>query len=108
MNAPLQPDSAAVGTLPVAAKYKSPSNPRQHIDDAYITELADSIRSHGLIQPITVRPNPRPLLAIAAALGIDAEALRDPAPEAAAEPVAESPAAPIRTRTGDMPNERRT
>jgi hypothetical protein len=34
----------------------SPSNPRKRFDDAYIAELAESIKNHGLIQPITVRP----------------------------------------------------
>lgn len=32
------------------------SQPRQDFDDAAIAELADSIRQHGLIQPIVVRP----------------------------------------------------
>lgn len=32
------------------------SQPRQQFDDASIAELADSIRQHGLIQPIVVRP----------------------------------------------------
>ena len=58
MNAPLPPDAVAVATLPVSAITPSPSNPRKHFDDAYIAELAESIKSHGLIQPITVRPVP--------------------------------------------------
>lgn len=58
MNAPLPPDAVAVATLPVAAIYPSPSNPRKHFDEAYIAELAESIKNHGLIQPITVRPMP--------------------------------------------------
>lgn len=32
------------------------SQPRQQFDDTSIAELADSIRQHGLIQPIVVRP----------------------------------------------------
>lgn len=56
MNAPLPPNATAVATLPVAAIAASLSNPRKRFDDAYIAELADSIRNHGLIQPITVRP----------------------------------------------------
>lgn len=58
MNAPLPPEARAVATLPVAAITPSPSNPRKHFDDAYIAELAESIKAHGLIQPITVRPLP--------------------------------------------------
>ena len=53
--------TAAVATLPVAAIGPSASNPRKHIDDTYLAELAESIKSHGVIQPITVRPNPRGL-----------------------------------------------
>jgi len=56
MNAPIPPDAVAVASLPVFAIGASPSNPRKRFDDAYIAELADSIRHHGLIQPITVRP----------------------------------------------------
>lgn len=60
MNAPEftspPPDAVAVASLPVTAIVASLSNPRKRFDDAYITELADSIKNHGLIQPITVRP----------------------------------------------------
>lgn len=58
MNAPLPPEAVAVATLPVAHIVASPSNPRKHFDADYIAELAASIKSHGLIQPITVRPLP--------------------------------------------------
>lgn len=60
MNAPLPPDAIAVASLPIAAITESPTNPRKHFDDAYLAELASSIKSQGLIQPITVRPNPDP------------------------------------------------
>lgn len=56
MTAALPPEAVAVATLPIAAIVASPSNPRKHFDDAYIAELAESIKAHGLIQPITVRP----------------------------------------------------
>lgn len=60
MNAPefakLPPDAVAVTSLPVAQIVPSLSNPRKRFDDAYIAELAESIKAHGLIQPITVRP----------------------------------------------------
>lgn len=42
-------------TLPVASIEPSPRNPRQHVDG--IEELAASMRAHGLLQPIVVRPN---------------------------------------------------
>lgn len=56
MNAPLPPDAVAVACLRVTDITASLSNPRKRFDDAYIAELADSIKAHGLIQPITVRP----------------------------------------------------
>lgn len=56
MNAPLPPDAVAVASLRVTDIVASLSNPRKRFDDAYIAELAESIKSHGLIQPITVRP----------------------------------------------------
>lgn len=60
MNAPLPPDAVAVAMLPVAQIAESPTNPRKRFDDTYIAELSESIKSHGLIQPITVRPHPVP------------------------------------------------
>ena len=35
---------------------ESTTNPRQSFEEAKLHELAESIRQHGLIQPITVRP----------------------------------------------------
>ncbi len=44
-------------TLPVASIEPHPDQPRRHFDDAALDELADSIRTRGLIQPIVVRPH---------------------------------------------------
>ena len=41
-------------TLPLERIRESTTNPRQHFDD--LEELATSIRTHGLLQPILVRP----------------------------------------------------
>lgn len=56
MNAPLPAGQVAVAYLPITSIIASPSNPRKRFDDAYIAELAESIKHHGVIQPITVRP----------------------------------------------------
>lgn len=61
MNAPAAaPESAvAVAALPLTHITPSPSNPRKHFDEAYLAEMAETIKSHGILQPITVRPNPQ-------------------------------------------------
>ena len=47
----------AVQMLPVASIEPHPGQPRRHFDEAALAELAESIGSRGLIQPIVVRPN---------------------------------------------------
>ena len=37
--------------------HESTTNPRQTFEQTKLEELAESIRQHGLIQPITIRPN---------------------------------------------------
>lgn len=43
-------------TLGVGQLTPNPDQPRTYFDPKYINELADSIRQHGLLQPILVRP----------------------------------------------------
>jgi len=50
-------DSSAFQFLAVDTIHESTTNPRRTFDEAKLHELAESIRQHGLIQPITVRPN---------------------------------------------------
>lgn len=38
--------------------YPSPEQPRHHFDEAKLGELADSIKVHGVIVPLVVRPRP--------------------------------------------------
>jgi ParB family transcriptional regulator, chromosome partitioning protein len=38
--------------------YPSPDQPRRRFDDAELDELASSIRAHGVIMPLVVRPRP--------------------------------------------------
>src|SRR5687768_16385497 len=44
-------------SLPVASIEPNPAQPRRHFDEEALAELARSIGSRGLIQPIVVRPN---------------------------------------------------
>jgi ParB family chromosome partitioning protein len=44
--------------LPIAEVQPHPDQPRRHFDDAALDELAASIRTKGLVQPIVVRPAP--------------------------------------------------
>lgn len=41
--------------IPLAQIHKSPSQPRRHFDSEALNELAQSIKSSGLLQPVTVR-----------------------------------------------------
>lgn len=45
-----------VEKIPVAALQPSPHQPRQHFDEAALRELADSIKRHGVVQPLVVTP----------------------------------------------------
>lgn len=42
--------------MPIAALRESPHNPRRSYSDAALEELADSISTQGILQPIVVRP----------------------------------------------------
>src|ERR1700761_1738953 len=50
------PATAGGSTLPVAFLRPGKFQPRRHFDDTLLDELASSIRQHGLLQPILVRP----------------------------------------------------
>jgi ParB family chromosome partitioning protein len=50
-------DSSAFQYLAVDAIHESTTNPRRTFDETKLYELTESIRQHGIIQPITVRPN---------------------------------------------------
>jgi len=52
-----EPTPSGVRMLPVSSLSPHPDQPRRHFDDALLEELAASIASRGLIQPIVVRPH---------------------------------------------------
>lgn len=56
-DSPLSPDALPTGTLTISINEirTNPFQPRRDFDPAEITALADSLRQHGLIQPILVR-----------------------------------------------------
>ncbi|HET9135604.1 MAG TPA: ParB/RepB/Spo0J family partition protein, partial [Candidatus Kapabacteria bacterium] len=47
-----------VAMIPLAQVAPNPQQPRKDFDPASLSELVESIRSHGIIQPITVRQTP--------------------------------------------------
>ena len=51
-----QGQESAVNLMPITALRPNPNQPRRHFDDAALRELADSIKSQGIIQPLLVRP----------------------------------------------------
>ena len=54
------PPAGGVQQVPVAAVARNPRQPRQRFDEAELGELADSIRQHGVIQPLIVTAGPGP------------------------------------------------
>ncbi len=50
-------NSSAFQYLAIDTIHESATNPRRTFEESKLQELAESIRHHGLIQPVTVRPN---------------------------------------------------
>jgi ParB/RepB/Spo0J family partition protein len=44
--------------VPLGSIRPSPLNPRKRFDEAALRELADSLRQHGMLEPVVVRPDP--------------------------------------------------
>lgn len=57
-SAPVVAAAAAAGYQEIASGKLFPSrtNPRKHFSEAKLREMADTIRSHGIVQPLVVRP----------------------------------------------------
>lgn len=53
-----QPGASPLRMLPLASIKPLPGNPRKFFDEAALEELAASIATRGVIQPIIVRPHP--------------------------------------------------
>ena len=54
-DAALEQESSSSLSLPISQIETCASQPRKYFDDAALADLADSIREHGIIQPLTVR-----------------------------------------------------
>ena len=50
-------NNAGFQTIALTRIHESTTNPRSIFDESKLAELAASLRTQGLIQPITVRPN---------------------------------------------------
>ena len=53
---PSTPPNSSMTTLPIASIKLPKEQPRQYFDPAKITALAESIKEHGVLEPIIVRP----------------------------------------------------
>jgi ParB family transcriptional regulator, chromosome partitioning protein len=56
LSASTSSPSALTQTLPIARIRPNPKQPRRTFDEARMTELVDSVRLRGILQPILVRP----------------------------------------------------
>ena len=54
----IPPVLSLVEDIPLRCIQESKTNPRRQFDEAKLAELADSIRQHGVLQPVLVRPLP--------------------------------------------------
>lgn len=54
--APEQPPVFSDRNVPIEFVSPNPRNPRRNFGDAELTDLAQSIREHGVVQPVVVRP----------------------------------------------------
>src|SRR5476651_2513968 len=48
--------AVSIGEVPILSIRRNPAQPRTEFDAVALNELADSIKSRGLIQPVVVRP----------------------------------------------------
>ena len=53
---PERPATAADGKVPIEFVSPNPRNPRRSFADGDLADLAQSIREHGIVQPVVVRP----------------------------------------------------
>jgi ParB family chromosome partitioning protein len=61
IDRPTEPDRQAApadGRVPIEFLSPNPKNPRRQFGDADLTDLAQSIREHGVVQPVVARPSP--------------------------------------------------
>ncbi|WP_069267382.1 ParB/RepB/Spo0J family partition protein [Paraburkholderia nodosa] len=54
----MQTEQASIDFLPLDSIRKSPTNPRKRFPEAEHLELVESVREHGILQPVLVRPWP--------------------------------------------------
>jgi len=55
---PVAPRSKTYFAAGIEELYPSPEQPRRRFDEAKLSELADSMKAHGVIVPLVVRPRP--------------------------------------------------
>jgi len=51
-----KPAAPAIATVPIGTITASPNNLRKRFDDDALARLAETIKAHGILQPLVVRP----------------------------------------------------
>lgn len=58
VEGPAAPAGPVLRLLPIELVVPNPEQPRKHFEPALLRELADSVKLHGIIQPVVVSPHP--------------------------------------------------
>jgi|YelNatPaOPRAMG01_1025707.scaffolds.fasta_scaffold55405_2 ParB/RepB/Spo0J family partition protein len=62
--APKANDNTLVQEIPLDRIQPSPNNPRESMDSQALSELTEPIKTHGVLQPILVRPVPYEIICV--------------------------------------------
>lgn len=68
-------DMVATNTLPISEIIPNKEQPRKTFDEDALAELAESIKQHGVLQPLLVRPLPSGVTSLLQVNGVGEQAV---------------------------------